>query len=339
MGWEQSVGLVLLAIAGYPRYAMSDTKLDLKFTPLAVENVGPVSSVRLVAEGNVAKLAVVGKSQDGVPEVKLVPISGRKNSSRALFPLTSPFGAPSWDLASHATGFAAVWTKPGSAISQLGYQISGGEELKLTGRYPAGVFQSPRFVRGAPSSLLAVTAVALRGASYGLVLFPSALDSGNTAYQPLPSVASGFIQDGLLLHSDPGYLLVVRMLQQGDRAPDRKDARGESLPPGVLVFSRLNAKLEAVGPVVKPLGDTPVYEFDCDLIDGAIFLLATTHTGYTTGRANIAEPELRWVISPIPTKGPLVSPSLSVIANTVHAAMLDVSSASPRVLIGSINAR
>jgi hypothetical protein len=317
---------------------MTDNKLDFKFAPFPVENVAAVNSVRLVA-GKVATLAVVGKSQDGVPELTLVPIGGGKNSSRALFPLTSPFGAPSWDLARHATGFAAVWTKPGSAISRLGYQNSGGEELKLTGRYPAGVFQSPRFVRGTTSSGPAVTAVMLQGSSYGLVLFLSALESGNAVYQPLPSIASGFVQDGLLLRSDSGYLLVDRMLQQGNRAPDRKDARGESLPPGILVFSRLNAKLEAVGPVVKPLGDTPVYEFDCDLINGDIFLLATTQTGYAAGRANIAEPERPWVISPIPTKEPLASPSLLALANTVHAAVLDVSSASSRVLIGSINVR
>ncbi|HKV77754.1 MAG TPA: hypothetical protein VJP02_06430 [Candidatus Sulfotelmatobacter sp.] len=317
---------------------MTDNKFDFKFAPLAVENVSPVSSVRLVAEGKVATLAIVGKSQDGVPELKLVPISGGKNSSRALFPLTSPFGAPSWDLARHTTGFAAAWTKPGSAISQLGYQNSGGEEVKLTGRYPAGVFQSPRFVRGAANSEPAVTAVMLQSGSYGLVLFPSALESGKAVYQTLPSIATGFVQEGLLLRSDSDYLLVVRMLQQGNRAPDRKDARGESLPPGVLVLSRLNAKLEAVGPVVKPLGDTPVYEFDCDLIDGGIFLLATTQTGYATGRANIAEPKLQWVVSPIPTKEPFVSPSLLALANTVHGVVLDVSSASPRVLIGSINA-
>ena len=339
MRWEQSVGLILLAFAGGPRHAMTDTKFDFKFAPLAVENLAPFNSIRLVMEGQVATLAVVGKSQDGVPELRLAPISGGKDSSRALFPLTSPFGSPSWDLARNATGFAAVWTKPGSAIAQLGYRNSGGEELKLTGRYPAGVFQSPRFVRGATSSAPAVTALMLQRGSYGLVLFSAALESGNAVYQPLPSIASGFVQDGMLLRSDPGYLLVARMLQQGNRAPDRKDARGESLPPGVLLFSRLNAKLEAVGPVVKPLGDTPVYEFDCDLIDGTIFLLATTQTGYAAGRASIAEPELPWIISPLSFKGSLVSPSLSAFKNTVHAAVLDVSSASPRVLIGSINVR
>jgi hypothetical protein len=318
---------------------MTDNKLDFKFAPFPVENVAAVNSVRLVAEGKVATLAVVGKSQDGVPELKLVPISGGKNSSRALFPLTSPFGAPAWDLTRYDTGFAAVWAKPGSAISQLGYQNSSGEDLNLTGRYPAGVFQSPRFVRGPASSGPAVTAVMLQDGSYGLVLFPSAVGSGKAAYQTLPSIATGFVQDGLLLRSDSGYLLVVRVLQQGNRAPDRKDARGESLPPGILVFSRLNAKLEAVGPVVKPLGDTPVYEFDCDLINGDIFLLATTQTGYAAGRANIAEPERPWVISPIPTKEPLASPSLLALANTVQAAVLDASSASSRVLIGSINVR
>jgi len=336
--WEQSVGLVLLAVAGCPRYAMTDNKFDFKFAPLAVENVASVSSVRLVAEGKFATLAVMRKSQDGLPELNLEPISGSKNPTRALFPLTSPFGTPSWDLARHATGFAAVWTKPGSAISQLGYQYSGGEELKLTGRYPAGIFQSPRFVRGAAGSGPALTAVMLQGGSYGLVLFPSALESGKAVYQNLPSIASGVVQDGLLVRSDSGYFLVVRMLQQGDRAPDRKDARGESLPAGVLVFSRLNAKLEALGPIVKPLGDTPVYEFDCDLIDGGIFLIATTQAGYAAGRANIAEAELKWVTFSILTKQQLVSPSLLGLENRVEAAVLDVSSASPRVLIGSINA-
>lgn len=315
---------------------MTENKIDLKLTPIEVENADRVGSVRLVNDGGRAALITLLDVGKGAPVLHLHFLDrSHAGPARPLLKLDSPFGPPSWDVAGTKTGLAAVWTMPGSAVSKLGYRAPDAAPTVLTGRYPSGVFESPRFVRGEPETAGAVTAIAYEESGRVLALFSGSLEGGQAAYLPLPSAGTGIPTDGLLLRSGAGYLLFAKFLTPGAPGPERKDGHGESIAPGILRFMRLNAKLQPVGAALNPLGDAAVYEFDADLSGDRVFLLATTQRGHAAATAVVSEGGLNWLRSDRPVGADLVSPSLLVTGNAALAAVIESGApASSKILIG-----
>jgi len=314
---------LLLSYANLREDAMPHSEIDLKFAPLPVENPGRVNTIRLVSDNGRAALATLTGATDGAHQVSVAPVDGPHiGFPSPLFKLESLFGVPSWDVANPRTGIAAVWTKPGSGISPLGYHAPDGAETVLTGHYPSGVFQNPRFVRGEPA--LAVTAVASEASGNVLALFHGSLKSGQSLYVPLPSAGPGILLEGLLLREGSGYLLLAKLLAPGPRGAERKDMRSESFQPGILRCLRLNVKLQPVGVSLHPIGDTNVLEFDADVSEGRVFLLATTHNGYIAAVAAASEEALHWTTSPdVPSRAELLTPSVLATGKTAFAAVIE----------------
>jgi hypothetical protein len=326
---------LLLSCANSGKHTVPVLEIDLAFAPLPVEDAERIKAIRLVADSGRTALAMLGQSADGTPELSIAPLDGPgPGRSRPLFTLDSPFGLPSWDVAGTPTGIAAVWTKPGSAISPLGYRGQSGGAIVLTGRYPSGVFQSPRFVRGAEPGE-AVTAIAYERSGKVVALFQESIESGRAAYTPLPSAGAGIPLDGLLLRDGAGYVLFVKLLAPGPRGPERTDRRGESLQPGLLYSLRLDATLQPVGASARPIGDTALFEFDADAAGGRLFLLATTQTGYTAAVATASEGSLRWTASDVAARAELVAPSVLAAGQTTLAAVIESAATQrPRILTG-----
>jgi hypothetical protein len=335
---------LLLAAASCTGNNMTEDKIELKFAPLSVEGAGAAKSIRMVKSGDRTALAMLADSAGGGTAVYVFPL-GPSGAGRAgfSFALESPFGIPSWDAAVAQGGIAAVWTKPGSAICPLGYRLPNGGVTVLTGRYPSGVFQGPRFVRGEPAGTAAVTAVAYEGNSRVVALFSGSLESGQAAYAALPSAGKGLLLDGLALRNGPGYVLIVKLVAPGERGPERKDRRGESFAPGILKSLLVDAKLEPVGEVESPIGDAPVFEFDADAFGGRVFLVATTAAGSVAASALASERKVHWTgTAAIPSAGELTAPTvLAMTKDSAAVAAIEQSAAPPqtRIVLGQMTVK
>jgi len=314
---------------------MINDSVDLKLAPLKMEDVGQVNSIRLLSDNGRASIAILSSAKDGSPSVSVAPLAGFAiGKPNPLFKLPSLFGIPSWDVGVSRTGTAVVWTKPGSAISPLGCRTSASAEMNLTRRYPMGVFQNPRFVRGETES--GITATALEDTGWVMAFFQNPLEGGYSAYSSLPSVGSGILLGGLMLRQGSGYLLFSTISATGSRGPERKDLRGESLPEGVLHCLRLNGKFQPMGKSLRPLGDTKIYEFDADIYAGRVFLLATTEKSYKAATMVVSENAVDMFILPDTSLiAEFLSPSVLFSVEKALAVVIKSTTAQrPQILVG-----
>lgn len=331
-------GLALVLSFTNPRgIAIPNHEIALKLVPLKVEKAGNVNSIRLVTNSDHTIMTMLTSTENGAHLVSAIQIGGdlaTNQQPHALFKLESYFGMPFWDIASMESGIAAVWTKPGSAISPLGFRRQGSEEINLTGNYSSGVFQNPRFVRG--TTTVAITAIANENKGSIIALFHNEVESGQADYMPLPSAGPGTPLDGLLLQQGSGYLLITKLLVSEPRGSERMDLRGESIQPGILRCIQLNAKFQPVSSSMSPINDTNIFEFDADISGNKVFLFATTDNGYIAAETTITQETLRWNISrDVSSHAEFVSPSILAVGNTAFTAVIDPRvTQPPRILIG-----
>jgi hypothetical protein len=328
----------LVSCSNTTRTSMSNYPLILHVESLHPSPVDEVNSLRLIPDGNALSLAGMTAGPDGIHDVSIRTLeTDPLGIPRPLAKLSSPFGIPFWDAASTPKGFATVWTIPGSAISSLGYQVPGRAEITLTGHYPSGVFQNPRFVRS--DSGLAITACAMQPLGEAIVLFQDGLESGDAQYRLLPAVGQGTVLDGLLIHNGSRYLLLVKLAAPALGASSRMDLRGESAPRGVLRCMWLDSEFQAVDSAFSPFGDSAVFEFDADASDGHIYLLATTTRGFVVASAVIREMAWQWIVTEVATKieGTLFAPAVSAHGKSATVVFLNAGeSGSREILRGKI---
>lgn len=315
---------------------MKNDTLELKLSPIQIEDVGQVNSGRLVSHGGRAAGLALLTSAQGAHAVLFAPLDGlAPGQPNPLFKPQSPFGTPSWDIGTTRAGAALVWAKPGSAICPLVLSIVNAPDRILTNHYPMGVFQNPRFVRG-NSDGVAVTAVTHDGKGSILALYTDAFVSAHAAYATLPSAGPGTIVDGLLLRQGTGYLLFVKILATGQRGPERKDLRGESVQQGILHCLRLNGQLQPVGTSLHLIGDAAIFEFDADVSGEVVFLLATNEKGYRAAKIVVSESKLDVAVSPdVLSKPELLSPSVLATGGKALATVIQQNALQRRtILIG-----
>ena len=328
---------VLIVLAGYRGTTMNNDQIKYQYAPISIDEAGEVKSIRLIRAGEAAGLAFLTQVAGQGSKISVRRVAeGSAEQARFLFSLDWPLGAPSWDIAAARAGFAAVWTKPGSAICPLAFRSPAGLTSALTGRYPMGVFQGPRFVRGEEASgATAITSVTYEGEKRDFALFQDSSDQGDSNYFPLPHPGAGLLLDGLLLKSGSGYVSIVKLLAQGERVPDRIDG-GESIRPGVLHTLLLDGEFRPVGNTSSPLNDSQIYEFDADVVEGRLFLIATTAKGSSAAIASLSGHELNWSASlNVPAKGELTSPAILAMGrdSALTAAIESTSASRTRLLL------
>src|SRR5579883_2753009 len=130
----------------------------------------------------------------------------------------------------------------------------------VSAAYPLQSFSAPRFARpsGVPPAWL--TAIA---DNRTCVAFPPA---GSAAYHSLGECA-----EGLLVKTGVGFVYLCKTRVPGP-------VRGNLLSPGRIHIAALDAELRPAGPPVQLFGGI-VYEFDADIIQGRLVVLATTPKG------------------------------------------------------------
>ncbi len=168
---------------------------------------------------------------------------------------------PAWDVAAGPDGRPEiVYEKPGGAINALILRNAAGETQPVSAAYPLQSFSAPRFARpsGVPPAWL--TAIA---DNRTCVAFPPA---GSAAYHSLGECA-----EGLLVKTGVGFVYLCKTRVPGP-------VRGNLLSPGRIHIAALDAELRPAGPPVQLFGGI-VYEFDADIIQGRLVVLATTPKG------------------------------------------------------------
>jgi hypothetical protein len=338
--WFATFTAVILVSCSNPtRTSMSNYTPGLQVEPFQSSPADRVNSLRLIPDGNALSIAGMTASPDGILDVSIHTLeTDSPGTPRPLGKLSSPFGTPFWDVAPLPKGFATVWTMPGSAISSLGYQVPGQAEITLTGHYPSGVFQNPRFVRNNTS--LAITSCAMQPHGEALVLFQDGLESGNAQYRLLPAIGQGAVLDGLLIRNGSGYLLLAKLAAPVLGASSRMDLRGESAPGGVLRCMWLDSEFQVIDAAFSPLGDSTVFEFDADARDGHVYLIATTTRGFLAASGVIREKAWEWILKEVPTKveGTLFAPAVSVQGKSATVVFLNAGeSGSRNILRGRIS--
>lgn len=330
----------ILLIGCDSRKAMSTDLFEIKLAVSRIANTAEVTSARLVNHNGAIAAAVLAKGQDGSPSLFLVQPDG-SGSPQGVFRLSSPFGIPAWDIAASNTSLAAIWTKPGSAISPLVFQPStSANPAELTAAYSMGVFQSPRFAKRATS--IAITALASQENGKTVVaLFRDQLNQPKPRYQPLPPTGDGLLADALLIRMQPGgWLLLTKHIPPGPRGSERATKAGESLIPGVVRSLRLSETFAPEGPIEQPLGDTRILEFDADLNETRAFVVATTATGVAGSIGTVAQKSVAWApLVQFPSQAELLSPSLHAgDARSAWISMLENRAADtkPNILMGQI---
>lgn len=315
---------------------MQNSKSELTFNALGIRNPHQIRVIRLVAAGaGSPQLLALSETSTGDNLLSIVPLEAPDRTASAP-PLESSLGVPAFDAAasSEPGRFHLVWPQPGSAFCPLRYRNAAGPELVLTGHYRNGVFTNPRFVRGDAAQPLAITAVAYEDSTRATALFADALESGSAMYRKLPRAPEGMIEQSLLLKIQSDYFLLLKV-RSGPAEAARTDGTGTTVQTGRLYLIPVTESLESGGPLTKPLGDTPIYEFDAAVSGNRVVLVATTAAGVTVATGAAAKFRIAWsstVEAPVPVA--ILSPAvaLSTSGATTIAALAGLGTPQARVL-------
>jgi hypothetical protein len=203
---------------------------------------------------------------------------------------------PMWDVATDAHfKVQVVHERPGGAINAIMLRDSSGSEQSLTANYPLQSFSLPRFSRPSPGPPDWLTAV---------------LDNRNCVAIPIagkvPFIDLGACSEGLLVRSSAGFLFLYKIAVSGP-------VRGNSIRPGRLYLAVLD---QTMHPLTKDgagevLGGSTMFEFDADIIDKKLVVVATTSGGIEVASGSVQGPAFSLVAKREYSTPVLMSPAVA----------------------------
>jgi hypothetical protein len=210
-----------------------------------------------------------------------------------------------WDVTMAASGQPEiVYERPGGAVNALLHRNASGSTEGLTGAYPFKSFSDPRFTRplGAPPQW--ATAV---------------LDETTCVAVPLTPIGPyrtlGECSAGLLVNTGSGFVHLYKTNVQGV-------VRGNLTSPGRLHLATLDAALHPVGQPFEVFNGV-VFEFDADVIDNKLVVLATTLKGIVIASGHVRSTG-KLAVEEHPASTALTSPAIAAGASgKVFLAALD----------------
>ncbi len=350
LGWHIGMFGVLLTFAGCPKRAMMEDRLNLDLAPMRVQDASGILSIRLAKSGAHLVLASLTRGEDHMPLATMAPLNGSEVGTPAAgVELRSPFGMPFWDLeAAQPDATVWVWTEPLSATCPLAFRGRGGAEVVLTASHPSGIYQSPRFIRNHRGGSVGITAITEGEDGPAAVVFATRDDGREVHDRVLKLARIHSPVEVLVVKHTAGFLAFVKERtpeavrpDSAGRISERKDGRGESFQPGMLRAIRLNAALEAVGPVLQPIGDTPLFEFDADISESRAYILATTASGYLAAVGHADGDVWHWTMAAVSRPGGgLVSPAIAAGPDGIYAAAIEAAGTpSAKILAGLFQVR
>ena len=211
---------------------------------------------------------------------------------------------PAWDAAPQNGHVDIVYELAGGALNALILLAPPAAPVSITAAYPANNFAKPRFAKMHAGSPRWVTAI---------------LESKTCVALPVPRSGKYHVladcADGLLLADGPGYTFLYKVDLPGA-------ARGIATLPGSLHLQSLDAQLQPVGKPVD-VSKEKIFEFDAEIRDHTLILLATTSTGCFVAVRNNGSAGVTFRVNDYAAPPTLVSPALMALspAKSIIAAL------------------
>lgn len=310
--------------------------MNLTFSTYSTDHDQTLTAIRLISFGDEPSLVesrVAGLDQ----LISAHPLKQAGAKPALTWQLPQRMGLAQWDAAAANQGaLAVVSTDPGGGRCPLSFGISDRSgETPLTQRYPRGVFQQPRFVKGRAETEAAISAVRPDEPPARVVVFGATTPADGAASDV--SVDSGILERALIVRFGSGYLLFYKVLgtsegkaNSNQPPPVRKvKSCNETIRSGPLFYLRLDAHFQRQDKASK-LEGLDVFEFDADAGQNHLVLFATTPNGFRIGRAaadgDDGLPVWSWRDTDRPE--PLESPTVLLKESRVYLAAIE-SPASP----------
>jgi hypothetical protein len=254
--------------------------MNLTFSIYSTDHDQSLTAIRLIAFRDEPSL-VESHVAELVQSLSVRPLSQPGAKPILTWQLQPRMGMAQWDaLSAGQNAIAAISTDPGSRRCPLSYGVSDRQgEIQLTQKYPMGVFQKPRFVKGRAGTEAAVASVRSDARPASVVVFSAALPAEG-AVAEIP-IASGILERALIVRSTTGYLLFYKILGPSVATRIVKSLNG-GIRPGPLFCLRLDAHFHPLGHPAR-LEPSDVFEFDADAGHGRVILFATTAEGFRIG--------------------------------------------------------
>lgn len=266
----------LAALGGMAQMQAEQEKIDLQI--LRRGDHRPVDRIRLWPEAHGVRLFFSHTEEPDRPGGAHVTVL----SSMPLAPDGKPSvdlradhllpGIAEWDVTGMgASNYAVAMGDFGGAVTSLGL-YRGGAETALTDFTSGDDFKDPRFSRGAMRPPLVTSVVDGKRVD---LLPPGGV--GQYA-PPRTAVAANQLDSALVVATPGGTWLLYKQFEIGHK-------RGRF--PGTLQAVRLDDSLAANGAAFRPLGDRTVFEFDADVFEDGIAIVATAKDGFLLGSGKL----------------------------------------------------
>jgi hypothetical protein len=298
----------LAALSGMERMQAEPGKIDLQV--LRRGDTRAVDRIRLWPEALGVRLffshAESPQRPGGrhVTVVSSMPIAPDGKSSENLRVNHLLPGAAEWDVTGmEGSNYAVVMGDFGGAVSSLGL-YRGGAQTALTEFTSPDDFKDPRFSRGERRPP-AVTSVV--DGNRVAVLPPS---GGDQYAPPRMAVTKERLDSALMIAAPGGAWLLFKQYAIGPK---------RSRFPGILQAVRLDGGYAAAGAVFRPMGDRTVFEFDADVFEDGIAIVATSKDGFLLGAGKLE------TITPLEYKhgAELLQPALVQTGQGIQLAFLE----------------
>lgn len=283
-----------------------------------------------------ASPCLVGSSRSAKfePVLRMYPVDGQRSSGAAeAFTLPAQLSKPQWSASvASDDSLSVVLTRPGSAISPLVFWNSGSrQQVALSAQRPAGVFDSPRFVRRVQGTGAPAVALESLAASKVVVLFGPPDTGEPWNYRVLHAPEAGVVQQALAVQSDAGYLLFYKVFVPGGAEVDASGALPSlphplfgSVTQGIVYGIRLDRDFGVAGKAFRPLGGELLFEFDADLVGERVVILGTTASGLVLVGGRMEDDAfVRTERAEGHLPAPLSAPTALIVGSEVYLAVLE----------------
>jgi hypothetical protein len=266
----------LAALSGVERMQAEPEKIDLQV--LRRGDRRAVERIRLLPEPRGVRLFFSHSEDREQPDGRYVTVVSSKpitpdGTIGENFQISHLLpGAAEWDVTGmDGSDYAVVMADFGGAVSSLDLH-RGGSQTALTDFTSPEDFKDPRFSRGnrRPPAVTSVVD------GNGVVVLPPA--AGDSYASPSPAVADAQLDSALMVVASSGTYLLYKRYVIGPK-------RGRF--PGILQAVRLNESYAPAGPVLRPMGDRTVFEFDADVFEDGIAVVATSENGFLLGAGKL----------------------------------------------------
>lgn len=230
---------------------------------------------------------------------------------------------PNWDVAQEMdSSYAVLYENAGGAINSIILENTKQARMAVNVNHRLESFSNAHFIkRQYNDKSFTVSAISEKK---HLVVFSRTPNSDFGNYKKICDC-----YDALIVKLPGGLGVLYKMIVPGYSR--------YNIMPGVLYYAKLDQNFNTVGPIVKPLGDTAVFEFDADVVKDKIAIFATSEQNIILAiDFPSVEPFAIKAVEIEHDKTKVTQPSILITESHLYLAILaSAQTQNARVLIGS----